>query len=335
MSSKAPDGVIRPLLVFVLAASALKLLNMPTNLLGRAAAVVRAGRVRRLGRDRRGAAPEDAVGRDRARQEELGAPAALPRAGRGRRGVRGGILHRGSARSSRSSAQTRRRRAPRRSPPDVRPDRGCDRRVARGRQDPPGRARDGGPVRVVVTVVHVREHTKYEGSDVDLGPETPADELVEAALGRFRDAKIEARGEIRRVNPGNTPEQIVKVAAEVRRRPDRDGHARHDRVAVDAARRRGEQGRAARALPRPAGALTREVPPRYDARGAPSRSGVTNAFGLRRSTRTVIPQRRRADLRWGCARPRSRRRAGGATRGRASRARTLVRSRRPCRRRRW
>ena len=32
-----------------------------------------------------------------------------------------------------------------------------------------------------VTVVHVREHTKYEGSDVDLGPETPADELVEAA----------------------------------------------------------------------------------------------------------------------------------------------------------
>lgn len=67
----------------------------------------------------------------------------------------------------------------------------------------------------VVTVVHVREHTKYEGSDVDLGPETPADELVEAALVRFRDAKIEARGEVRRVNPGNTPEQIVKVAAEV------------------------------------------------------------------------------------------------------------------------
>ena len=34
MSSKAPDGVIRPLLVFVLAASALKLLDVPTNLLG-------------------------------------------------------------------------------------------------------------------------------------------------------------------------------------------------------------------------------------------------------------------------------------------------------------
>jgi uncharacterized protein len=34
VSSKAPDGVIRPLLVFVLAASALKLLNVPTDVLG-------------------------------------------------------------------------------------------------------------------------------------------------------------------------------------------------------------------------------------------------------------------------------------------------------------
>jgi hypothetical protein len=34
VSSKAPDGVIRPLLVFVLAASALKLLDLPTNVLG-------------------------------------------------------------------------------------------------------------------------------------------------------------------------------------------------------------------------------------------------------------------------------------------------------------
>ena len=93
MSSKAPDGVIRPLLVFVLAASALKLLDVPTQPAGRAVAAVRTHRVRRLGRDRRGAAPEDAVGSDRARQEELGAAAALPRAGRGRRGVCGGVLH--------------------------------------------------------------------------------------------------------------------------------------------------------------------------------------------------------------------------------------------------
>jgi uncharacterized protein len=34
MSSRAPDGVIRPLLVFVLTASALKLLDMPTDVLG-------------------------------------------------------------------------------------------------------------------------------------------------------------------------------------------------------------------------------------------------------------------------------------------------------------
>ena len=34
VSSRAPDGVIRPLLVFVLAASALKLLNVPTDVLG-------------------------------------------------------------------------------------------------------------------------------------------------------------------------------------------------------------------------------------------------------------------------------------------------------------
>jgi len=34
LSSRAPDGVIRPLLVFVLVASGLKLLGLPTNLLG-------------------------------------------------------------------------------------------------------------------------------------------------------------------------------------------------------------------------------------------------------------------------------------------------------------
>jgi nucleotide-binding universal stress UspA family protein len=66
-----------------------------------------------------------------------------------------------------------------------------------------------------VTVVHIREHTKYEGSDVDLGPETPADELVGAALERFREAGVQARAEIRRVSPGDTPEQIVQVAKDV------------------------------------------------------------------------------------------------------------------------
>ena len=63
-----------------------------------------------------------------------------------------------------------------------------------------------------VTVVHVREHGRYEGADVDLGPATTAEELVDAVLATFREAGIEAKGEIRRVSPGATPEQIVDVA---------------------------------------------------------------------------------------------------------------------------
>jgi len=64
----------------------------------------------------------------------------------------------------------------------------------------------------IVTVVHVREHAKYEGSDVDLGPEIGAEELVEGTVARFRDAGVQAVGVIRRVGPGATPEQIVEVA---------------------------------------------------------------------------------------------------------------------------
>ena len=63
-----------------------------------------------------------------------------------------------------------------------------------------------------VTVVHVREHTKYEGSDVDLGPEIAPEDLVEHAVARFTEQGVQARSEIRRVTPGDTPEQIVEVA---------------------------------------------------------------------------------------------------------------------------
>lgn len=63
-----------------------------------------------------------------------------------------------------------------------------------------------------VTVVHIREHTKYEGTDVDLGPGVPAEELVASVVKVFTDGGVPARGEIRRVSPGNTPEQIVEVA---------------------------------------------------------------------------------------------------------------------------
>jgi nucleotide-binding universal stress UspA family protein len=63
-----------------------------------------------------------------------------------------------------------------------------------------------------VTVVHVREHTKYEGSDVDLGPEVGAEDLVGETVERFRESGVRAEGVIRRVSPGATPEQIVEAA---------------------------------------------------------------------------------------------------------------------------
>ena len=65
-----------------------------------------------------------------------------------------------------------------------------------------------------VTVVHVREYERYEGSDVDLGPPVPAEQLVNGVLDTFREKGIDARGEVRRVSSGVTPEQIVKVAKE-------------------------------------------------------------------------------------------------------------------------
>jgi nucleotide-binding universal stress UspA family protein len=66
-----------------------------------------------------------------------------------------------------------------------------------------------------VAVVHVREHTRYEGDDVDLGSGPAAEQLVEEVVATFRDAGIEATGQIRRVRPGDTPEQIVDVAKEM------------------------------------------------------------------------------------------------------------------------
>src|SRR5438270_8334121 len=63
-----------------------------------------------------------------------------------------------------------------------------------------------------VTVVHVREIERYEGSDVDLGPPIPADALVEGTVKSFLDAGVEARGEVRRVRPGETPDKIIDVA---------------------------------------------------------------------------------------------------------------------------
>jgi len=64
-----------------------------------------------------------------------------------------------------------------------------------------------------VTVVHIREYERYEGSDVDLGPPVTAEDLVEGVLARFRAGGVDARGEIRRVSFGHTAQQIVEVAA--------------------------------------------------------------------------------------------------------------------------
>jgi len=66
----------------------------------------------------------------------------------------------------------------------------------------------------LVTLVHVREHARYEGSDVDLGPEIAPEDLMEQAVARFTEQAVEALSEIRRVTPGETPEQIVRVADE-------------------------------------------------------------------------------------------------------------------------
>jgi nucleotide-binding universal stress UspA family protein len=63
-----------------------------------------------------------------------------------------------------------------------------------------------------VTVVHVREHTRYEGTDVDLGPGVSAEDLVGDVVEAFRAAGVSAEAEIRRVRPGDTPEQIIEVA---------------------------------------------------------------------------------------------------------------------------
>lgn len=63
-----------------------------------------------------------------------------------------------------------------------------------------------------VTVLHVREHGKHEGTDVDLGPPIDADELVDEVVRRLRADGVDASGEVRRVSPGETPQEIVDAA---------------------------------------------------------------------------------------------------------------------------
>jgi len=63
-----------------------------------------------------------------------------------------------------------------------------------------------------VTIVHVREHDRYEGDDVDLGPAISPQALIDQAVERFRAEGLATEGVVRHVSPGGTPEQIVLVA---------------------------------------------------------------------------------------------------------------------------
>ena len=67
-----------------------------------------------------------------------------------------------------------------------------------------------------VTVVHVREYERYEGSDVDMGPPISGEQLVGDVVTRFREAGLEVHGELRRVSSGDTPQQIVEVAEQAK-----------------------------------------------------------------------------------------------------------------------
>jgi nucleotide-binding universal stress UspA family protein len=66
-----------------------------------------------------------------------------------------------------------------------------------------------------VTVVHCREFERYEGDEVDLGPPIPATKLVEETVQMFRDAGVDATGEVRKVRPGHTPEEIIGAAKRI------------------------------------------------------------------------------------------------------------------------
>ncbi len=63
-----------------------------------------------------------------------------------------------------------------------------------------------------VTVLHVREHGRYEASDVDLGPPGDPQALLDGVVGNFKAEGIQAEGQLRRVTPGATPKEIVEVA---------------------------------------------------------------------------------------------------------------------------
>jgi nucleotide-binding universal stress UspA family protein len=66
-----------------------------------------------------------------------------------------------------------------------------------------------------VTVLHVREHEKVEGGNVDLGPAGSAVELVDGVVATLVESGLTAKAEIRRVPVNRAPQEIVAVAKDV------------------------------------------------------------------------------------------------------------------------
>lgn len=66
-----------------------------------------------------------------------------------------------------------------------------------------------------VTVLHVREFTRRFGTDVEIDSEDETKAYVDGVLAELESAGIAARGELRRVQSGQVPREIIDVAAEV------------------------------------------------------------------------------------------------------------------------
>ena len=66
-----------------------------------------------------------------------------------------------------------------------------------------------------VTVLHVREFTKRFGSDVEIDPEEETKTYVDGVVGQLGSDGIAAIGELRRVQAGQVPREIVDVAGDV------------------------------------------------------------------------------------------------------------------------
>jgi nucleotide-binding universal stress UspA family protein len=66
-----------------------------------------------------------------------------------------------------------------------------------------------------VTVLHVREFSKRFGTDVEIDPEDETKAYVDGVLAELAAAGIAARGELRRVQSGQVPREIIDVASEV------------------------------------------------------------------------------------------------------------------------